>query len=64
MQLERLALPTVGVIGVLLGILALAGRPDFFGTVMGVLVLAMGSLSLCLCWLFSRSRGSGHSHEM
>ena len=64
MHLERLVLPTVGVIGVLLGILALAGRPDFFGAVMGVLVLAMGSLSLYLCWLFSRSRGSGHSHEM
>ena len=63
MLLERLMLPTVGAIGVLLGILALAARPDFLGTVMGVLVLAVGSFSLYLGWLFSRGRGPERSHE-
>ena len=60
MRSEDVVLLSVGIVGILLGVLSLAAKPDLFGTVMGLLVLAMGSLSLWLGWLFVRGRDSGH----
>ncbi len=54
MQVEDRVLLTVGILGVLLGLLGLVARPDTLGRLMGLLVLGMGSCSLWLGWLYSR----------
>jgi len=60
MRFEDVMLLSIGILGILLGVLSLAAKPDVFGTVMGFLVLAMGSFSLWLGWFFVRGRDSGH----
>ena len=63
MQAEDRILLGVGIVGILLGMLGLVVRSDVFGTVMGLLVLAMGSFSLWLAWLFSRHGGQRPRHR-
>ena len=63
MQFEDWVLLAVGTVGILLGVLSLASKPDIFGTVMGIVVLVMGSISLGLGWLFARNRDPQHRNH-
>ena len=54
MRLDDIVLFAVGAVGVLLGLLGLAARPDAVGIALGILVLIIGSISLFLGWTFWR----------
>ena len=45
----------VGMLGVILGLVGLAARPDSVGIVLGVMVLALGLVSVWQGWRMRRS---------
>jgi uncharacterized membrane protein HdeD (DUF308 family) len=65
MKLEDAVLLFVGVIGVILGLVGLAARPDAIGFILGVVVLSMGAATLWVAWTVHRDnpRRRRHAHR-